>query len=93
VLFRSPTFGELGIADYAPVAWQGLLAPAGTPKAAIDRLAAAMKQVPANVELAKKWTQYGGELVCNSPAEFEAFIREDRAMWGKVIKQAGVRLD
>lgn len=89
----TPTFGELGIADYAPVAWQGLLAPAGTPKAAIDRLAAAMKQVPANVELAKKWTQYGGELVCNSPAEFEAFIREDRAMWGKVIKQAGVRLD
>jgi tripartite-type tricarboxylate transporter receptor subunit TctC len=89
----TPTFEELGIKDFSPVAWQGLLAPAGTPKAAIDRLAAAMRQVPANAELAKKWTQYGGELVCNTPAEFEAFIRADRAMWGKVIQQAGVRLD
>ena len=56
----TPTFEELGIKDYSPVAWQGLLAPAGTPKAAIDRLAAAMRQAPANAELAKKWTQYGG---------------------------------
>jgi tripartite-type tricarboxylate transporter receptor subunit TctC len=52
-----------------------------------------MKLVPNNAELAKKWTQYGGELVCNTPAEFEAFIKEDRAKWGKVIQQAGVRLD
>lgn len=89
----TPTFAELGIKDYAPVAWQGLLAPAGTPKAVIDRLAAAMKQVPANAQLAKRWTDYGGELVCNTPAQFEAFIKSDRAMWGKVIRQAGVRLD
>jgi tripartite-type tricarboxylate transporter receptor subunit TctC len=90
---NTPTFDELGIKDFQPIAWQGLMAPAGTPKAVIDQLAAAMKKIPLNAELAKKWTQYGGELVCNSPAEFEAFIREDRAMWGKVIKQAGVRLD
>lgn len=89
----TPTFTELGIKDYAPVAWQGLLAPAGTPRAVIDRLAAAMKQVPANQQLAKRWTDYGGELICNSPAEFDAFIKADRALWGKVIRQAGVRLD
>ncbi len=89
----TPTFDELGIKDYAPVAWQGLLAPAGTPKEAIDRLAAAMKQLPSNAELAKKWTQYGGELVCSTPAEFAAFIKEDRAMWGKIIQRAGIRLD
>ena len=89
----TPTFTELGIQGYAPVAWQGLLAPAGTPKPVIDRLAAAMKLVPGNAELAKKWVSYGGELVCNTPAEFEAFIKEDRAMWGKIIRQAGVRLD
>jgi tripartite-type tricarboxylate transporter receptor subunit TctC len=89
----TPTFAELGIKDYAPVAWQGLLAPAGTPKAVIDRLAAAMKQVPSNWQLVKRWTDYGGELICSTPAEFEAFIKRDRAMWGKVIKQAGVRLD
>lgn len=89
----APTFAELGIKDYAPIAWQGLLAPAGTPKAVVDRLAAAMKLVPSNPELVKKWTQYGGELVCNSPTEFAAFIKADHAMWGRIIKQAGVRLD
>lgn len=89
----TPTFDELGIKDYTPVAWQGLLAPAGTPQAAIDRLAAAMKLIPANAELAKKWMQYGGELVCNSPAEFAAFVKEDRAMWGKVVQRANIRLD
>jgi tripartite-type tricarboxylate transporter receptor subunit TctC len=89
----TPTFSELGIKDYAPVAWQGLLAPAGTPRAVIDRLAAAMKQVPSNPQLARRWTDYGGELVCNTPAEFDAFIKADSAMWGKIIKQAGVRLD
>jgi tripartite-type tricarboxylate transporter receptor subunit TctC len=89
----TPTFAELGIKDFAPVAWQGLLAPAGTPKPVIERLAAAMKQVPSNQQLAKRWTDYGGELVCNSPAEFKAFIRKDRAMWAQVIKKAGVRLD
>ncbi|MGV3569928.1 MAG: Bug family tripartite tricarboxylate transporter substrate binding protein [Ramlibacter sp.] len=89
----TPTFAELGVKDFAPVAWQGLLAPAGTPKAVVDRLAAAMKLVPTNPELVKKWTQYGGELVCNSPAEFAAFVKADNAMWGRIIKQAGVRLE
>jgi tripartite-type tricarboxylate transporter receptor subunit TctC len=89
----TPTFEEMGIRDFRPIAWQGLMAPAGTPKVVIDRLAAAMKRIPENAELAKKWTQYGGELVCNSPAEFDAFIKEDRAMWGKIIKQAGIKLD
>jgi tripartite-type tricarboxylate transporter receptor subunit TctC len=89
----TPTFAELGIKDFRPTAWQGLMAPAGTPKPIIDRLAAAMKKIPENAELAKKWTQYGGALVCNSPEEFEAFIKEDRAMWGRVVKQAGIKLD
>jgi len=88
-----PTIAESGFPGFDIVSWNGLLAPAGTPKAAIDHLAAAMKQVPANAGLATKWTQYGGELVCNTPAEFAAFIKKDGAMWGKIISQAGVRLD
>jgi hypothetical protein len=39
--------------------------------------------------LAKKWRDYGGELRCNTPAEFTAFIQADRAMWGKVVRAAG----
>ena len=44
-------------------------------------------------ELAKRWVEYGGELRCNTPAEFTAFIEADRAMWGKVIREANVKLE
>ncbi|WP_076999952.1 tripartite tricarboxylate transporter substrate binding protein [Variovorax sp. KK3] len=88
-----PTFAEAGLPDYAPIAWQGLLAPAGTPQAVLDKLSAAMKKACESKELGDKWRSYGGELRCNSPAEFSAFIEADRAMWGKVIRQAKVKLD
>jgi tripartite-type tricarboxylate transporter receptor subunit TctC len=88
-----PTFAEAGLPDYAPIAWQGLLAPAGTPQPILDKLSNAMKQACQSQELAKKWREYGGELRCNTRAEFAAFISADRAMWGKVIRQANVKLD
>jgi tripartite-type tricarboxylate transporter receptor subunit TctC len=89
----TPTFAEAGLPDYAPLAWQGLLAPAGTPPEILDTLSKAMKTVCESEALARKWRDYGGELRCNTPAEFRAFIDRDRAMWGKVIRQANVKLD
>lgn len=88
-----PTFAEVGIADYAPVAWQGILAPAGTPKAIVEKLSAAMQKATHNPQLAEKWHQYGGELKATTPAEFAAFIKADAAQWGQVVRQAGVKLD
>lgn len=88
-----PTFAEQGLPDYTPIAWQGLLAPAGTSPAILEKLSAAMGKVCQSQDLAKKWRDYGGELRCNTPAEFTAFINSDRAMWGKVIRAAGVKLD
>ncbi|WP_454907945.1 Bug family tripartite tricarboxylate transporter substrate binding protein [Variovorax gossypii] len=88
-----PTFAEVGLPDYAPIAWQGILAPAGTPKPILEKLSAAMLKACQSDELARKWRDYGGELRCNSPAEFTAFINADRQMWGKVIRQANVKLD
>jgi tripartite-type tricarboxylate transporter receptor subunit TctC len=89
----TPTFAESGLPDYAPIAWQGILAPAGTPKPILEKLSAAMQKACQSPDLARKWREYGGELRCNSPAEFTAFIDADRAMWGKVIRQANVKLD
>ncbi|MBS0428822.1 MAG: tripartite tricarboxylate transporter substrate binding protein [Proteobacteria bacterium] len=88
-----PTFAEQGLPDYTPIAWQGLLAPAGTSPAILEKLSGAMAKVCQSPELAKKWRDYGGELRCNTPAEFTAFIQADRAMWGKVVRAAGVKLD
>ncbi|MBO9513306.1 MAG: tripartite tricarboxylate transporter substrate binding protein [Variovorax sp.] len=88
-----PTFAEQGLPDYAPIAWQGLLAPAGTSPAILEKLSASMAKVCQSQDLARKWRDYGGELRCNTPAEFSAFITADREMWGKVIRAAGVKLD
>ena len=88
-----PTFAEAGITDYGPVAWQGILAPAGTPKAIVEKLSAAMQKAVQNPQLAERWHQYGGELKATTPAEFAAFIKADSAKWGEVVRQAGVKLD
>jgi tripartite-type tricarboxylate transporter receptor subunit TctC len=88
-----PTFAEAGLPDYAPLAWQGLMAPAGTPKPILEKLSAAMQKAAQNPQLAEKWRQYGGELKATTPAEFAAFMKADSAMWGQVVRQAGVKLD
>ena len=89
----TPTFAELGLPDYAPTAWQGILAPAGTPRAIVEKLSAAMQKAVQNPQLAEKWHSYGGELKAMSPTEFAAFLKQDNAMWGSAIRQAGVKLD
>jgi tripartite-type tricarboxylate transporter receptor subunit TctC len=88
-----PTFAEAGIADYTPVAWQGILAPAGTPRALVEKISAAMQKATQNPQLAEKWRSYGGELRATTPAEFAAFIKTDSEKWGEVVRRAGVRLD
>lgn len=88
-----PTFAEVGVNDYTPVAWQGVLAPAGTPKAIIDKLSAAMQTATQNPQLAEKWRAYGGELRATTSAEFAAFIKDDAAKWGQVVRRANVKLD
>jgi len=89
-----PTFAELGLKDFAPLAWQGLLAPAGTPQPIIDKLGAAMQKITDNKALAEKWEKlYGGKLIGSSPEAFKAFITEDSAKWRKIIQHAGIELD
>jgi tripartite-type tricarboxylate transporter receptor subunit TctC len=89
-----PTFAEAGLADYSPTAWVGLLAPAGTPSAIVEKLAAAMqKATTQNPTLIEKWRSYGGELKAMTPTEFSAFLKSDNAKWGQAIRQANVKLD
>jgi tripartite-type tricarboxylate transporter receptor subunit TctC len=89
-----PTFAEAGLGDYSPTAWIGLLAPAGTPKAVLDKLGAAMqKATTQNPALIDKWRSYGGELKAMAPDEFSAFIKSDSAKWAEAIRQAKIKLE
>ena len=89
-----PTFAEAGLPDYAPTAWIGLFAPAGTPKPIIDKLAAAMqKATTQNPALLEKWRSYGGEMKAMTPEAFATFLKQDYNLWGQAIRGAGIKLD
>ena len=89
-----PTFAEVGLPDYAPTAWIGLLAPAGTPAPVVAKLGEAMQKATSqNPELIARWRAIGGDLRTQTPAEFAAFLKQDDALWGAAIRKAGVKLD
>jgi tripartite-type tricarboxylate transporter receptor subunit TctC len=89
-----PTFAEAGLGDYSPTAWLGLLAPAGTPPAILEKLGVAMQKATIqNPVLIEKWRSTGGELRAMMPAEFKAFMKSDSAMWSEVIRRANIRLE
>ena len=88
-----PTFAEAGFADFDPQVWNGILAPAGTPRAIIDRVQHAIAEVARMREVIAYRRGIGSESVSTTPEEFAAFIEAERVKWAAVIKQAGVRLE
>ncbi len=81
------------IPGYEVVTWQGLVAPAGTPKEIIDRLNAELLKALKDQEFANRMRGMGLEIYGTSPADFTKFIREENAKWAKVIKATGARVD
>ena len=88
-----PTIAEAGVKGYEAATWYGLLAPAGTPRAVIDRLHDETVKILAAPESRKRLTDLGFEPVGNTPAEFAAYIRSEIAKWGKVIREAGIKAE
>ena len=88
-----PTFVESGLAEYQPTAWGGLFAPAGVPRAVIERLAGAAAKAGKTKELIDGYAFDVGEPVGSSSAEFAAFVKAEQAKWRGVIKAANVTLE
>ena len=86
-----PTFGEAGVPGVVVVNWYGLIAPAQTQQAVIERLGAEAAKAMNSPEMVKRLVAEGSEAVGGSPREFAAHIRAERDLWTKVIKQAGIR--
>jgi tripartite-type tricarboxylate transporter receptor subunit TctC len=86
-----PTLRETGITGADVTTWFGLFAPAGTPKAAVDRLH--RDAVTSLQALSERFAAQGDEAVGSTPEQFSAFVRAEHAKWGKVIKDAGVKIE
>jgi tripartite-type tricarboxylate transporter receptor subunit TctC len=87
-----PTLKESGI-DVEADAWNGLIAPAGTPQPILDRIQRAVAEAINTPELKAKFATQLMEPVGNSPAQFKAQIDGDLARWTPVIKQAGIKVN
>ncbi|HEV7394316.1 MAG TPA: tripartite tricarboxylate transporter substrate binding protein [Burkholderiales bacterium] len=90
VLPDVPAIGET-VAGYEARGWNGILAPAGTPKSIIDRLHQEIVKVVRSPEFAQVVTGEGATAIGNTPGEFDAIIRADLAKWAKIIKENGIR--
>jgi tripartite-type tricarboxylate transporter receptor subunit TctC len=86
-----PTIAESGLAGYEAYGWYGIAAPARTPGAVIARLQAEVARIAQSPAMKARLAAQGLELVGNSPAEFEAFIRAEIDKWRAVLKAAGIK--
>ena len=86
-----PTFAEAGFPDFQRQSWNGLLAPAGTPKAIIDRIATETARLVREPALAERLGAVGVDPVGSTPQEFAATIAEDIVFWREAVRIAGLQ--
>jgi tripartite-type tricarboxylate transporter receptor subunit TctC len=80
----TPTVHESGLPGFETVAWNGLLAPRGTPAPARERLLVELMKLRTNAQLADRIRLLGGTLVVSSPEEFQLRIERDIAQWKRL---------
>lgn len=86
-----PTASEAGVPGVGVMEWYGALAPAGTPRAVIDKLNAEIVKILQKPEVRTRFSDLGADPVGNSAQEFDKQIRSDIAMWAKVVEFSGAR--
>ena len=86
-----PTISEAGVPGYEATNWWGIVAPAGTPGAVVDRLHKELSIILASAETKKRFESEGGEAAQMSPEEFGRFIASETVKWAKVVKDSGIK--
>ena len=87
-----PTMAEQGFPQLDSGAWMGIVAPAGTPRAVVDRLQSEIAKAAKDPAISAKLADQAVELASSTPEEFAAFIRAEHDKWGKLIREAKLDL-
>jgi tripartite-type tricarboxylate transporter receptor subunit TctC len=89
-----PTVAEQGLKDFDVVTWFGIVAPAGTPPAIVDRYNAAIHKILSMPDVRGKLAAVGVDTVTHtSPAQFAGFIKSEIAKWQVIVTQSGAKLE
>ena len=88
-----PTVGESGYPGFEAWAWQGFVAPAGTPRDVVTKLNGAFAKVMADPAIKQRLSESGFEPQTSTPDEFAAYLKREIAKWAKVIRDSNISLD
>jgi len=88
-----PTVGESGYPGFEAWAWQGFVAPAGTPHDVVMKLNAAFARVMADPAIKQRLSESGFEPQTSTPEQFSAYMKSEIAKWAKVIHESNISLD
>ena len=88
-----PTMDESALRGFEITSWFGVVAPAGTPQAAVTRLQGEFSRIMQGSDIREKLAVLGSEAVGGGSADFAAHLRAEQEKWGRLIKQAGIRLE
>ena len=87
------TIAEQGIKGYDAVSWGGLLAPKGSPKAVVDRIASEVQQILADKDIQEKLLNAGAIAAYQNPAQLGQRIQQDYTRWGQLIRDKGIAVE
>ena len=88
-----PTLAEAGIPGYEATIWLGVMAPAGTPQAIVDRLNTEIGKILARPDIAAAWRAQGANPMIMKPDAFGGYMQSEIERWAKVIKANGIKSD
>jgi tripartite-type tricarboxylate transporter receptor subunit TctC len=88
-----PTIAEAGVPGYDASIWIGLMAPAGTPKAIVDRLNAEINKILGRSDIQESWQRQGANTMVMKPDEFGRFIEAEIERWAKLIRANGIQIN
>jgi tripartite-type tricarboxylate transporter receptor subunit TctC len=86
-----PTVAESGFPGFNVLTWNGLMAPAGTPKDIVDKIAAEIGHSVKDPQFAARLDQYGVDPLGNTPAEFRAMVGADTQLWAETVQSLGLK--
>jgi tripartite-type tricarboxylate transporter receptor subunit TctC len=88
-----PTIAEQGLSGFNVASWFGVMAPANTPGAVVQRLYGEIAKIAETAEMKTFLVSQGAEPMVMDPSQFSAFLRAETEKWGKVVKSAGLKLE